>query len=49
MTAPPVSPNSEMMDLMKGKAPEVYFVGDCGDPRFVAEATASGALTASSI
>jgi 2,4-dienoyl-CoA reductase (NADPH2) len=49
MTALPLTANNEMMDLMKGKAPEVYFIGDCSDPGLVAEATASGALTASSI
>jgi 2,4-dienoyl-CoA reductase (NADPH2) len=49
MTALPLSVNTEIMDKMKGKAPEVYFIGDCNDPKLIAEATAAGALTASKI
>ncbi len=49
MTALPLSPNSELMAKFKGKAPEVYFVGDCNDPKLIAEATATGALTAAAL
>jgi 2,4-dienoyl-CoA reductase (NADPH2) len=49
MTALPLSPNDELMNKFKGKAPEVYFVGDCADPKLIAEATATGALTAAKL
>jgi 2,4-dienoyl-CoA reductase (NADPH2) len=49
LTALPLSPNKEVMSSLKGKAPEVYFIGDCNDPKLIAEATASGATTASKI
>jgi 2,4-dienoyl-CoA reductase (NADPH2) len=49
MTALPLSPNRELMDFYKGKAPEVYFVGDCSDPKLIAEATSTGALAAMKI
>ena len=29
--------NDELMAKFKGKAPEVYFVGDCADPKLIAE------------
>ena len=45
MTALPLSPNTEIMNSLKGKAPEVYFVGDCNDPKLISEATATGAVT----
>ena len=41
--------NDELMAKFKGKAPEVYFVGDCADPKLIAEATATGALTAAKL
>jgi len=46
MTALPLKPNSEMKEWLKGKAPEVYFIGDCNDPKLIAEAIASGAYAA---
>ena len=49
MTALPLSPNNDIMNQMKGKAPEVYFIGDCTDPKLISEATATGALIASAI
>jgi 2,4-dienoyl-CoA reductase (NADPH2) len=49
MTALPLSPNRETMDKMKGLAPEVYYIGDCSDPRLIAEATSAGALAAMKI
>jgi 2,4-dienoyl-CoA reductase (NADPH2) len=49
MTALPLLANGELMDKFKGKAPEVYFVGDCSDPKLIAEATATGALTAAKL
>jgi 2,4-dienoyl-CoA reductase (NADPH2) len=49
MTALPLSPNKETMDYFRGKAAEVFFVGDCCDPKLIAEATAAGALAAMKI
>jgi 2,4-dienoyl-CoA reductase (NADPH2) len=49
LTALPLSPNNEIMGNLKGRAHEVYFIGDCNDPKLIAEATASGATTASKI
>jgi hypothetical protein len=49
MTAIPMSPNKEFMNKLQGKAPEVYSVGDCQDPKLIEEATTSAALIASNI
>lgn len=49
MTALPLSQNSEVLKQMKSLAPEVYFIGDCNDPKLIAEAVASGSLVAHSI
>jgi 2,4-dienoyl-CoA reductase (NADPH2) len=49
MTALPLSPNNDIMNKLKGKAPEVYYVGDCQDPKLIAEATATGATVAHSL
>jgi 2,4-dienoyl-CoA reductase (NADPH2) len=49
MTALPLSPNDALMKQLRGKAPEIYFVGDCSDPKLIAEATATGALTAAKL
>jgi 2,4-dienoyl-CoA reductase (NADPH2) len=49
MTALPLAPNDDLMKKFQGKAPEVYFVGDCSDPKLIAEATATGALTAAKL
>ena len=46
MTALPLLPNTETMNALKGKAPEVYFIGDCLEPRLIAQAVAAGSLTA---
>ncbi|HSW58752.1 MAG TPA: FAD-dependent oxidoreductase, partial [Dehalococcoidales bacterium] len=49
MAALPLSQNKEAMQALKGQAPEVYFIGDCHDPKLIAEATAAGSLTAHKI
>ena len=49
VTALPVTANTELMNRMEGKAPEVYFVGDCQDPQLIPEATATGATAGNSI
>jgi 2,4-dienoyl-CoA reductase (NADPH2) len=49
MTALPLAPNSETMEKFKGQTKEVYFVGDCQDPKLIADATSTGALVAHSL
>jgi 2,4-dienoyl-CoA reductase (NADPH2) len=49
LTALPLAPDNRTMELFRGKAPEVYFIGDCQDPKLMAEAIAAGALTSSKI
>ncbi len=49
MAAMPLDANSEVMKQFEGQAPEVYFIGDCHDPKLIAEATAAGSLTAHQI
>jgi len=34
----PLSPNDEMMKSLKGKVREIYAVGDCDDPKLIADA-----------
>jgi 2,4-dienoyl-CoA reductase (NADPH2) len=38
----PLSPNLELMDKLKGKASEIYTVGDCANPGIIPDATAAG-------
>ncbi len=49
ITTLPLNPNDDTMNKFKGKAPEVYYVGDCNDPQLIAQATAAGALIAHQI
>jgi 2,4-dienoyl-CoA reductase (NADPH2) len=49
MAALPLEANTEIMRQFKGLAPEVYFIGDCNDPKLIAQATAAGSLTAHKI
>jgi 2,4-dienoyl-CoA reductase (NADPH2) len=49
ITALPLSPNNDIMNRFRAKAPEVYFVGDCMDPKLIAEATTAAALVASKL
>lgn len=49
MSALPLSPDNDIINKFKDIAPEVYFIGDCADPGLLAEATSSGALTASKL
>jgi len=49
ITALPLLPNTTVMETFKGKAAEVYFVGDCLEPRLIAQATAAGSLAAHQI
>ena len=49
ITAMPLDANEELMKNMTGKAKEVYFIGDVKEPGLIADAIASGAITANSI
>jgi 2,4-dienoyl-CoA reductase (NADPH2) len=49
LTTLPLSSNTEVIQRLKDRAPEVYFTGDCQDPQLMAEATASGAIIGNSI
>jgi 2,4-dienoyl-CoA reductase (NADPH2) len=43
ITALPLLPNSELFNSMKGKAKEVYSIGDASEPRLIVDAIAAGA------
>jgi 2,4-dienoyl-CoA reductase (NADPH2) len=45
----PMKPNLELLNSLKGKAPEVYAVGDCNDPLLIADAIGTGSKAARSI
>jgi thioredoxin reductase len=38
----PMRPNTELFESLKGKVPEVYAIGDCNNPRLIADAIADG-------
>jgi thioredoxin reductase len=38
----PFTPNTELLESLKGKAPEVYVIGDCNEPRRIVDAIAAG-------
>lgn len=38
VTALPFRPNAEFVKSVSGKAPEIYTVGDCSEPRFIMDA-----------
>jgi thioredoxin reductase len=46
VTALPLTPNSELLDALKKRAPEVYAVGDCREPLLIADAIGTGLRTA---
>ncbi|MFH0915495.1 MAG: FAD-dependent oxidoreductase [bacterium] len=45
----PFVPNSELLESLKGKVPEVYPIGDCEDPGLIRDATAAGWRVANAI
>jgi 2,4-dienoyl-CoA reductase (NADPH2) len=49
LSALPLLPNDTLMNELKDKAKEVYFIGDCIEPRLIAQATAAGSLIAHQI
>jgi 2,4-dienoyl-CoA reductase (NADPH2) len=42
MPAVPLAPNTGVFKSLEGKAPEVYAIGDCGQPRMIVDAIADG-------
>ncbi len=42
MPAVPLAPNTGLAKSLEGKAPEVYAIGDCGQPRMIVDAIADG-------
>jgi len=38
----PMRPNTELFESLKGKVPEVYAIGDCNNPKLIADAVADG-------
>jgi 2,4-dienoyl-CoA reductase (NADPH2) len=48
-TALPLTPNSELLEGLRKKVPEVYAVGDCREPLLIADAIGTGLRTAREI
>jgi 2,4-dienoyl-CoA reductase (NADPH2) len=46
ITALPLKPNTAIQELMAGKAPEVYTIGDAEDPHLIVDAIHAGAKVA---
>jgi 2,4-dienoyl-CoA reductase (NADPH2) len=38
----PLAPNTKLLKSLEGKAPEVYAIGDCQEPRMIVDAIADG-------
>jgi 2,4-dienoyl-CoA reductase (NADPH2) len=38
----PLKPNTALLESLEGKAPEVYAIGDCQEPRMIVDAIADG-------
>jgi 2,4-dienoyl-CoA reductase (NADPH2) len=49
ITALPLDVNAVLIKDMQGKAKDVYYIGDTQEPKLIADAIASGAITANSI
>jgi 2,4-dienoyl-CoA reductase (NADPH2) len=45
----PLKPNDELAKSLEGKVPEIYTIGDCGEPRMIVNAIADGYHTARTI
>ncbi len=45
----PLKPNLELFKSLEGKAPEVYAIGDCREPRIIVDAIAEGWRVANEI
>ena len=40
--AMPLAPNTELLESLEGKVPEIYAIGDCNEPRLIVDAIADG-------
>jgi 2,4-dienoyl-CoA reductase (NADPH2) len=49
MTAIPLLPNTKLLKSLKRKVPEIYAIGDCREPRLIADAIADGSRIAQAI
>ena len=47
--AVPLTPNTGLQETLKGKAAEVYFIGDCSEPKVIIDAVAAGYRVANSL
>jgi 2,4-dienoyl-CoA reductase (NADPH2) len=47
--AVPLTPNTKLFETFKGKAAEVYFIGDCAEPKVIIDAVAAGYRVANAI
>jgi 2,4-dienoyl-CoA reductase (NADPH2) len=47
--AVPLTPNTRLLEAFKGKAAEVYFIGDCVEPKVIIDAVAAGYRTANAL
>jgi 2,4-dienoyl-CoA reductase (NADPH2) len=48
-TALPLKPDTELIETFRGKAPQIYSIGDCREPRLIIHAIADGYRVASNI
>ncbi len=49
VTALPLMKNTDLLEKLQGKVPELYAVGDCREPLLIADAVADGSRTARAI
>jgi len=49
ITSLPLKPDTDIINVMTGKAQEVYFIGDCKEPKLIPDAIAAGAIAGNSI
>ncbi len=49
VTAIPLMKNTELLEKLEGKVPEVYAVGDCKEPLLIADAVGEGSRTARTV
>jgi 2,4-dienoyl-CoA reductase (NADPH2) len=47
--AVPLMPNTDLLNSLKGKVPEIYLIGDCREPRLIPDAIADGWKIANTI
>ena len=44
-----LAPNTQLLDRLKGRVPEIYAIGDCQEPNLIVDAIAAGSRVARSI